>query len=207
MSPTAIARCCVSLCEASALITLLASKNLVLDENGTAVSTDKPYVSVVVCIVGSLSTSNPFTCRAVRRKRRDEGDDDDEEEEEEEEEESEESEEESAPATSAAPQQELTRAERRQLKKQKGQAATQNGDEDEDEDPILANPNITVGKRMNISDLNAPRELTRKERYVCILRLIAISHFQGSTREEKEKKEAKERYWKASSSMKYCSAA
>ncbi|KAF7794580.1 hypothetical protein EIP86_005715 [Pleurotus ostreatoroseus] len=35
-----------------------------------------------------------------------------------------------------------------------------------------------MGKKLNISDLNAPRQLTRREK------------------EEKEKKEAKERWWK-----------
>ncbi|KAH9984714.1 casein kinase substrate phosphoprotein PP28-domain-containing protein [Russula vinacea] len=51
------------------------------------------------------------------------------------------------------------------------------GGEDEDEDELIANPN-RVTKKLNISDLSAPRELTRRER------------------EQKEKKEAKDRYWK-----------
>ena len=51
-------------------------------------------------------------------------------------------------------------------------------EEEEDDDPLLTNPNRTAGKRLAISDLSAPRELSRRER------------------EEKEKKEAKERYWK-----------
>jgi len=42
---------------------------------------------------------------------------------------------------------------------------------------LMANPNH-ITKKLNISDLSAPRELTRRER------------------EQKEKKEAKERYWK-----------
>ncbi|KAI0326287.1 hypothetical protein GY45DRAFT_122109 [Cubamyces sp. BRFM 1775] len=123
------------------------NKHLTLDENGTAVATD----------------------RWAPRGRRTEGDDDDEDDdEEEEEEESEESEDEAPAAPSAtSAQPELSRAERRELKKKKGQAKQANGEdeeEDEDEDPLLANPNIAAGKRLNISDLSAPRELSRKER-------------------------------------------
>jgi hypothetical protein len=60
----------------------------------------------------------------------------------------------------------LSRAERKALKKQgkkKEVVEEDEEDEDEDEDPLLANPNRTVG-RMKISDLVAPREMTRKER-------------------------------------------
>ncbi|KAI1789663.1 casein kinase substrate phosphoprotein PP28-domain-containing protein [Ganoderma leucocontextum] len=71
------------------------------------------------------------------------------------------------------------------MKKKKTEAAQAkkqaNGEEEdvgEDGEPVLVNPNHSAGKRMNLSDLSAPRELSRKER------------------EEKEKKEAKERYWK-----------
>lgn len=145
----------------------------------------------------------------------DDDDDDEEEEEEEEESEEEESEEEAAAAATsskpaAAKSVEATRAERRQLKKQKGGAKQkgkkQGGDdedddeEEEDEDPILANPNLNVGKRMNLSDLSAPRELTRRERYVEILcaRLVLYGIYCGLVREEKEKKDAQERYWKVS---------
>ncbi|KAH9921128.1 casein kinase substrate phosphoprotein PP28-domain-containing protein [Fomitopsis serialis] len=89
-------------------------------------------------------------------------DEDSEEGSEEEKEESSEEESDEAPS-STQPQQELTR-----------------GDEDEgsDQEPILANPNIAAGKKLNIADLGSSRELTRRER------------------DEKEKKEAKERYWK-----------
>ncbi|KAJ7146137.1 casein kinase substrate phosphoprotein PP28-domain-containing protein [Mycena epipterygia] len=128
------------------------SKNLVLDENGTAVSTDKP--------------------RVRRGMGDEEGSDEESEEEEEEEEESEE--EEPAAGGSAEPQPELSRAERKELKKKQA-AAKQGQGSDEDED--LINPNH-VGKKMNISDLGAPRELSRRER------------------EQKEKQDAKDRYWK-----------
>ena len=62
-------------------------------------------------------------------------------------------------------QEELSRADRKALKKQgkKKQVAQEDEEEDDDDDPLLANPNRTMG-RMKISDLNAPRELTRKER-------------------------------------------
>lgn len=60
---------------------------------------------------------------------------------------------------------------------------------------MLANPNIAVGKRLNISDLSAPRELSRRERYVPsrFLNKHVLIHADS---EEKEKKDAKERYWK-----------
>ncbi|KAJ7630035.1 casein kinase substrate phosphoprotein PP28-domain-containing protein [Mycena polygramma] len=128
------------------------SKNMVLDENGTAVSTDK---------------------RWAPRKGSDEDSDDSSEEEEESEEE--ESEEEPAAGGSAEAQPEMTRAERRELKKK--QAAAKQGPQEGDEDEDLINPNH-VSKKMNISDLNAPRELSRRER------------------EQKEKQDAKDRYWK-----------
>lgn len=58
----------------------------------------------------------------------------------------------------------MSRAERKALKKQgKKKEMIEEEEEDEDEDPLLANPNRTVG-RMKISDLGAPREMTRKER-------------------------------------------
>ncbi|KZT03305.1 uncharacterized protein LAESUDRAFT_729339 [Laetiporus sulphureus 93-53] len=133
------------------------SKHLVLDENGTAVAVDR---------------------WGAREKR--ESDNDSEEEEESEEETDEESDE--APVTgSSAQQPELSRVERKEIKKKKALAKQKQEEEsDEDEegrDPLLANPNIAT-KKMNIADLDAPRELSRRER------------------DEKEKKEAKERYWK-----------
>ncbi|KAF8192727.1 casein kinase substrate phosphoprotein PP28-domain-containing protein [Mycena galopus ATCC 62051] len=135
------------------------SKNMVLDENGTAVSTDKRWA----------------------KKGEDDSDDDSDEEEESSEEES--SEEEPAPAggSSATAQPEMSRTERRELKKK--QAAAKAGKkvgadgEEEDDDEDLINPNH-VTKKLNISDLGATRELSRRER------------------EQKEKQEAKDRYWK-----------
>lgn len=72
---------------------------------------------------------------------------------------------------------ELTRAERRELKKKqaaerenkegkRGEGTDDDGG-DKDEDELIANPNH-VTKRLNISDLSAPRELTRRERYVSV---------------------------------------
>ncbi|KAF7297269.1 PP28 domain-containing protein [Mycena indigotica] len=126
------------------------SKNMVLDENGTAVSVD-------------------------RQRRRGEDDEDDSdssaESSEEEEESEEESEEEEKP--------ELTRQERRDLKKKQAQAKQKKaeGETTDPEDADLINPNH-VTKKMNISDLGAPREMSRRER------------------EQKEKQEAKDKYWK-----------
>ncbi|KAH7927172.1 hypothetical protein BV22DRAFT_1032046 [Leucogyrophana mollusca] len=134
------------------------SKHLVIDENGTAVSTDK---------------------RWARKKDGDEDDEDeDDEEEEEEEDEEEEEEEEEAPAGGSA-QPELTRAERRELKKKQGakKAKDAAGSDGSDEDEDLINPNH-VEKKLKISDLGAPKELSRRER------------------EAKEKQDAKDRYWK-----------
>ncbi|KAF9497430.1 hypothetical protein BDN71DRAFT_612969 [Pleurotus eryngii] len=89
------------------------------------------------------------------------GDDDEEKDSDDEEEEDEEDEEESSEE-----EEEGAEAEQKQQ-----QAAA------DDEDADLINPNH-VTKKMNISDLSAPRELTRRER------------------EQKEKKEAQDRYWK-----------
>ncbi|KAF5353398.1 hypothetical protein D9756_008008 [Leucocoprinus leucothites] len=111
-----------------------------------------------------------------RSKEEEEEDDDSEEEEPGEEEEEEEEEEDSDEEKP-----ELTRAQRKELKKKQVQAKQaakepgEKGEEDEDED--LINPNH-VQKKLTISDLSNPRELSRRER------------------EQKEKKEAQERYWK-----------
>ena len=95
-----------------------------------------------------------------------EDDDDDDDDEEDEEEEGGDAEEEgNAPAGegSGAAEQELTRAERRELKK--AQAAKKQ--EAEEEDPDLINPNH-VEKKLTISDLAAPKELSRRERSVVV---------------------------------------
>ncbi|KAN0141816.1 Casein kinase substrate phosphoprotein PP28 domain containing protein [Lactarius tabidus] len=139
------------------------SRNMTLDADGTAVGEPRHR-----------------TRRAIAED--EENDDDDEEEEDEEEdedsddEEDEDEDEEGGP--SAVPgQPEISRAERRELKrKQAAEQAAKLAEGGEDED-LLVNPN-RVTKKLNISDLSAPRELTRRER------------------EQKEKQEAKERYWK-----------
>ena len=85
----------------------------------------------------------------------------------------EESEEEETPQ-----QAELTRAQRKELKKTKKQAAQKAEEEDEDEDgqePLAANPNIASGKQRSLASLNAPRELSRKERYVQSQAIIACT--------------------------------
>lgn len=108
-------------------------------------------------------------CTRSRRKnaQQDEDDDDEdgeenveEEEEGEEEEDEEEDEDVAGPSDSAKP--ELTRAERRELKIKKKQAAQKQGIDEDDEDADLINPNH-IEKKLNISDLGS-RELTRKER-------------------------------------------
>jgi hypothetical protein len=134
-----------------------------------------------------------------RNKDNDDDDDDDDDEEEEEESEEEESEEEPAPTASAsAPKKaELTREERRAQKKQAKTKATGTIEEEEDEDPLLANPNHSGMKMLKLSEVSAPRELSRRERYVSFLCYLE-SHQTSELgyREEKEKKEAKERFHK-----------
>ncbi|TFK95272.1 casein kinase substrate phospho protein PP28-domain-containing protein [Pterulicium gracile] len=140
------------------------SKNMTLDENGTAVGEDR------------------------RRRRRpgdedlEEDSDEDDSSEEEEEEEGSGSEEESGEEDKP----EMTRAERKALKKQeaekkkpkpKASTSKADGDGSEDDDSDLINPNH-VKTKLNISDLGGSRELSRRER------------------EQKEKQEAKEKYWK-----------
>jgi len=140
------------------------SRNLKLDENGLAVGEER------------FTRRNP-------RNNNDDDDDDEEEEEEEEEEEDDSDEDEEGDGPSSKPgEPELTRAERRELKKKQAEVANKAGDGEAadgngDEDDLIANPN-RITKKLNISDLSAPRELTRRER------------------EQKEKKEAKDRYWK-----------
>lgn len=48
------------------------------------------------------------------------------------------------------------------MKKKQGKKA--NDDDEDDEDADLVNPNRVPVKNMTISDLDAPRELTRRER-------------------------------------------
>ncbi|KAI9508048.1 casein kinase substrate phosphoprotein PP28-domain-containing protein [Russula earlei] len=108
--------------------------------------------------------------------------DDDSKEKEEEEEESEEEEEEDGDAPDATG---LSRPERRELKQRAASDKAKRAEEDKqskddgggDGDDLFSNPNH-VTKKLNISDLSAPPELTRRER------------------EQKEKKEAQDRYWK-----------
>ena len=84
------------------------------------------------------------------------------------EDEDEDSDEEEEPS-SVPGQPELSRAERRELKKKQTEAANkadgEGADGDGNEDDLIANPN-RITKKLNISDLSAPRELTRRERYV-----------------------------------------
>ncbi|KAG8724629.1 hypothetical protein FRC09_016387 [Ceratobasidium sp. 395] len=144
------------------------SRDMVLDSDGVASGTDR---------------------RASRRKKQqgeeDEEEEEEEEEEEDEEEEEEEEEEEGEPASSTQP--EISRAERKALKKKQGAKQKgggigtikegESGEESQD-DSDLVNPNHVAMKNLSISDISAPRELTRRER------------------EAKEAKEAKEKYWK-----------
>jgi len=111
-----------------------------------------------------------------RNKARDDGDAIEEESSEEESEEESGEEESSEEESGAEDKPELTRTERREMKKKEA-AEKQKKAGEEEEDPDLINPNH-VTKKLNISDLGSPRELTRRER------------------EQKEKQDAKDRYWK-----------
>lgn len=152
------------------------SRHLTLDENGTAVSMDRRCasfrpLSVHTTLSGSLFFFSFLSFES--RSRRDSQDDDSEEDEDEEgEEEDDDDEDEGEEGGPEEP--DVTRAERRELKKKqaaegagKAQDEKQDGDGggDEDEDALIANPNH-VTKKLNISDLSAPRQLTRRERCV-----------------------------------------
>ena len=148
--------------------------------------------------------NNYFFRLSPRRNTQNNDEDEDEDSDEEEEEEDDEDDEEEEPS-SVPGQPELSRAERRELKKKQTEAANkadgEGADGDGDEDDLIANPN-RITKKLNISDLSAPRELTRRERYVpvhqCSVSSIR-SHYAFLffvCREQKEKKEAKDRYWK-----------
>ena len=98
-----------------------------------------------------------------RRDAEEDSEEDEDEEEEDEEEEDEEDEEEGKGPSEGS---ELTRAARRELKKKQAAEKTgANEDGDGDDGDLMVNPNH-VAKKLNISDLSAPRELTRRERYV-----------------------------------------
>ena len=58
---------------------------------------------------------------------------------------------------------------KKELAAQKAKGDDGEDDDDSDQDPLLANPNLAVGKKMNISDLSAPRQLSRRERCIHIL--------------------------------------
>src|ERR1700761_8631473 len=140
---------------------------MTLDENGTAVGEPRRYVFTATCPYKYLTFCSP---RRADREAEEDGDDDDDDEDEDEDEEDgddeddEDDEDEDAVPPSVPGQPELSRAERRELKKK--QAAEKAAAEGEDgEDELLVNPN-RVTKKLNISDLSAPRELTRRERCV-----------------------------------------
>ncbi|KAL5638842.1 hypothetical protein ACGC1H_003259 [Rhizoctonia solani] len=141
------------------------SRDMVVDSEGVASGTDR---------------------RANRRKKQEEEDDDDDEEDDDEEGEEDEEEEEDDDAGPSESQPELSRAERKALKKQQGSKQKGKGigtikegsGEDSEDDSDLINPNHVQMKNLSISDVGAPRELSRRER------------------EAKEKKEAEQRYWK-----------
>ena len=99
----------------------------------------------------------------------DDDDDDDDDDEDEDEENSEEEDEDDVDVDDAEPssapgQPEISRAERRELKKKQAAEQVTNTAED-GEDDLTANPN-RLTKKLNIADLSAPRELTRRERCV-----------------------------------------
>jgi hypothetical protein len=110
--------------------------------------------------------------RALDEVDEDDDDDDDDDDDEEEDSEEEDEEDEDGEPSSVPGQPELSRAERRELKKK--QAAEQSVKAEGDgEDDLAANPN-RLTKKLNISDLAAPRELTRRER--CLPSLVNNSH-------------------------------
>lgn len=110
-----------------------------------------------------------FIHKIYRRNGDDDDDDDDDSEEDDSEEEEEEGEEEVGEEESDEEKPELTRAQRKELKKKQAQAkqaVKEQADEDED-DELMINPN-RVQKNLTISDLNEPRQLSRRERYALV---------------------------------------
>lgn len=115
-----------------------------------------------------------FIHKIYRRSGDDDDDDDDDSEEDDSEEEEEEEEEEVGEEESDEEKPELTRAQRKELKKKQAQAKQASKDEEED-DELMINPN-RVQKNLTISDLNEPRQLSRRERYALVRnhRLTAV---------------------------------
>jgi hypothetical protein len=151
------------------VVVVVYSRNMTLDADGTAVGEPRQYVlSPNSPSILSYLTSPSRTRRAIAEDEENDDDDDEEEDEEDDDdsddEEDEDEDEEGGP--SAVPgQPEISRAERRELKrKQAAEQAAKLAEGGEDED-LLVNPN-RVTKKLNISDLSAPRELTRRERCV-----------------------------------------
>jgi hypothetical protein len=113
---------------------------------------------------------------ANRRKKleQESDEDDDDESGEEEEDEDDEEEESDGAGPSELAQPEMTRAERKALKKQQGTKQKGKGigtikegsEEGSEDDSDLINPNRVPMKNLSISDVGAPRELSRRERYV-----------------------------------------
>jgi hypothetical protein len=143
------------------------SRNMTLDADGTAVGEPRQYVPRHSPLTPQVSylTSPSRSRRAIEEEENDNEEDEDEDEEDEDDSDDDEDEEDEDRPSSVPGQPELSRAERRELKKK--QAAEQAaklapGGEDDD---LLVNPN-RVTKKLNISDLSAPRELTRRERCV-----------------------------------------
>jgi hypothetical protein len=133
--------------------------------------------------VPSFATLNDYFPPSTRRDAQDDDDDEDDDEEEEDEDDEDEDEEgEGEDPSSAAGGSGLTRAERRELKKNQAAEKANKAGEDEDggggggEDDLTANPNH-LAKKLNISDLSAPRELTRRERYVPVSHASAPALF------------------------------
>ena len=56
-------------------------------------------------------------------------------------------------------------AEKPPATKPKGEEAEEEDEEGDDQEPLAANPNVASGKQRSLASLNAPRELTRRERY------------------------------------------
>jgi hypothetical protein len=105
--------------------------------------------------IESILISHPIGRRSRDKDDKESEEEDSQESDEEEESEDEESDEE---------QTELTREQRREMKKKQTQAKQEDVDGEDDEDADLINPNH-VQKKLTISDLNEPRQLTRRERF------------------------------------------
>src|SRR6266702_1893146 len=123
----------------------------------------RPWASPDSTCHSRLPPQSILPLPSSRRTAPDEDEDDDDDEDDEEEDDDDDEDEDGEPS-SVPGQPELSSAERKELNKKQGEQPATIAEED-GEDELIANPNRHT-KKLNISDLAAPHELTRRERCV-----------------------------------------